>query len=381
MIDTFTIQRVKDASNIVEVISEFLTLKKSGKQYTCLCPFHADRNIGNFKVNPIRGYYTCYACGAHGNSIDFLMNYGGMTFSDAIRYLGTKYGIYVDDEKTPVNPKVKCKPHTPPPQLPMMEFDEKYLSARRDLTNDNLVNWINSLRWTEQQRASISGILNAYFVGHSADGSSIFWQIDELFRVRTAKLMKYQSNGHRSKEDFSTTWMHSIFEKAKLFDPDQKEVITTLFGLHLLDASPNADINIVESEKSALIAAIYFRDFGTGIWMASGGKTMLTREKLLPIIARHRNIVLYPDIDAIDEWTDIAKELEYDKVRVNSTFIKKLWREEDGPTADIADIIVRLLSDRRSNEPKTPAQIIEEMAKINPQLQNLIDKLGLEVIK
>ena len=380
MFDIWLIQKIKDAANIVEVIGEFMTLKKSGKSYECLCPFHADRNLGNFKVNPKRGCYTCFSCGAHGNAIDFLMNYAGMTFSDAIRYLGVKYGIYVDDVKAPIKPKVKCEPNTPPPPLPMMTFNESYLNARRDLTNDNLVNWIKSLRWTEQERASIPGILNAYYVGHSADGRSIFWQIDETFRVRTAKLMRYHANGHRVKENYSTTWMHTIFEQAKMFDPDQKEIVTTLFGLHLLDASPNADINIVESEKTALLAAIYFRNFDSGIWMASGGKSMITREKLLPIIARKRNIVLYPDIDAIDEWEKLAKELEYDRVRVNSTFIKRNWREQDGQTADLADIIVRILGERRSMKPKTPAQVIEKMAQTNPELNNLITKLGLEPV-
>ena len=107
---------------------------------------------------------------------------------------------------------------------------------------------------------------------------------------------------------------------------------------------------------------------------------MITREKLLPIIARKRNIVLYPDIDAIDEWEKLAKELEYDRVRVNSTFIKRNWREQDGQTADLADIIVRILGERRSMEPKTPAQVIEEMAQTNPELNNLITKLGLEPV-
>lgn len=379
MIDQYLIQRIKDAANIVEVMSEFLTLKKSGSMYECLCPFHDDHHVGSFKVNPRRGYYTCYSCGAHGNSVDFLMEYAGMSFHDSIRYLGNKYSIYVDDEQTEIAPKVKCQPHTPPPPLPMMVFDKKYLYARRDFTNDTLVNWIKSLRWNDVERGSIQGVLDAYFVGHSADGRSIFWQIDELGRPRTAKLMRYNPDGHRNKEKYQTTWMHSIFEKKGLYDPDKNEVTTTLFGMHLLDAVPTADINIVESEKTALIAAIYFRYFDNGIWMASGGKHMITNEKLLPLIARKRNIILYPDKDAIEEWKNIARDLEYTKVRVNSSFMdKQHWIEADGPKADIADIIVRILNERRSLEPQTPAQVMEQMAATNPEVKTLIDKLGLE---
>ena len=105
---------------------------------------------------------------------------------------------------------------------------------------------------------------------------------------------------------------------------------------------------------------------------------MITNEKLLPLIARKRNIILYPDKDAIEEWKNIARDLEYTKVRVNSSFMDKHWIEADGPKADIADIIVRILNERRSLEPQTPAQVMEQMAATNPEVKTLIDKLGLE---
>ena len=73
--DRITEQKIKDAANVVDVISDFLTLRKRGVEYVCLGPFHADENLGNFSINPAKGVYKCFACGAGGDAIKFLMEY------------------------------------------------------------------------------------------------------------------------------------------------------------------------------------------------------------------------------------------------------------------------------------------------------------------
>ena len=382
MIDEFDIRKVRDAASIVEVMSEFVTLRKCGSMYECLCPFHDDHNLGSFKVNPRRNTYCCYSCGAWGDSLDFLMDYAGMSFVDAITYLAAKYGIILRgmDSYKPIKKPTPCKPHTPPPSLPVWEFNKKFLEKRRDLSQDNLYNWIVQLPWDDRQRNRIPGIMAAYFVGHSKDGRSIFWQIDELGRARTAKLMRYQADGHRDKGKYSITWMHTIFEREGLYDPDKAEIHPTLFGMHLLDVSPTATINIVESEKTALLASIYFGEFKNDIWMATGGKNRMTKDLFLPIIARHRKVNLYPDIDGIEEWQNLALSLESDKVKMQDKFMKKIWREEDGPKADLADIIVRLLEEKRAGKTQAVTKAIEEMSSRNPMLATLIKRLHLEPI-
>ena len=66
--DRITEEKIKSAANVVDVISDFLTLRKRGVEYVCLCPFHADENLGNFSVNPTKGVYKCFACGAGGDA-------------------------------------------------------------------------------------------------------------------------------------------------------------------------------------------------------------------------------------------------------------------------------------------------------------------------
>ena len=70
-IDKLTIEKIKDAASIVDVIGDFYDLKKKGVNYECLCPFHDDRHLGSFKISPKKNTYSCYSCGAHGNSVDF----------------------------------------------------------------------------------------------------------------------------------------------------------------------------------------------------------------------------------------------------------------------------------------------------------------------
>ena len=96
MIDNLTIEKIKSAASIVDVIGDFYELRKNGKDYTCLCPFHEDRHLGSFKVSPTKNCYTCFSCGEHGKPLDFLMKHEHLSFIDAIRWLGKKYGIEVE---------------------------------------------------------------------------------------------------------------------------------------------------------------------------------------------------------------------------------------------------------------------------------------------
>lgn len=104
MIDHATIERIKDAANIVEVVSEFVTLRKSGSNFKGLCPFH-DEKTPSFYVSPARGTCHCFGCGKGGNPVGFIMEHEQMTYPEALRWLARKYHIEIkerelsDDEK------------------------------------------------------------------------------------------------------------------------------------------------------------------------------------------------------------------------------------------------------------------------------------------
>lgn len=98
MIDQLTIQRILDAANIVDVVSEFVTLRRRGANFVGLCPFHNERTP-SFSVSPSRGICKCFSCGKGGNAIHFLMEHEQMSFSEAARWLGNKYGIPVEQRE------------------------------------------------------------------------------------------------------------------------------------------------------------------------------------------------------------------------------------------------------------------------------------------
>ncbi|MBR6698843.1 MAG: DNA primase [Bacteroidaceae bacterium] len=98
MIDRITTDKIKEAAQIVDVVSDFVTLKKSGANYKGLCPFHDDRTP-SFMVSPAKNYCKCFACGKGGNPIGFIMEHEQLSYPDALRYLARKYGIQVEERE------------------------------------------------------------------------------------------------------------------------------------------------------------------------------------------------------------------------------------------------------------------------------------------
>ena len=92
MIDQLTIEKILDAANIVDVVSEFVTLRRRGVNYVGLCPFHNEKTP-SFYVSPSKGICKCFSCGKGGNVIHFLMEHEQMSFQDAAEWLANKYGI------------------------------------------------------------------------------------------------------------------------------------------------------------------------------------------------------------------------------------------------------------------------------------------------
>ena len=98
MIDRLTIERIKDAADIVDVVSEFVSLKRSGSNYKGLCPFHNDRTP-SFYVSPTRGTCHCFTCGEGGDSVGFLMKHEQLSYPEALRWLANRYGIEIEEKQ------------------------------------------------------------------------------------------------------------------------------------------------------------------------------------------------------------------------------------------------------------------------------------------
>ena len=101
MIDRQTVDKILDAAQIVDVVSDFVTLRKRGVNYIGLCPFH-DEKTGSFIVSPAKGIFKCFGCGKGGGSVHFIMEHEQLDYVSALKYLAKKYHIeVVEKELTP----------------------------------------------------------------------------------------------------------------------------------------------------------------------------------------------------------------------------------------------------------------------------------------
>lgn len=98
MIDRATIDKILDATNIVDVVGEFVSLRKAGVNYKGLCPFHDD-TTPSFMVSPAKNICHCFACGEGGNAVNFLMKHEQITYPEALRWLAKKYNIEIEEKE------------------------------------------------------------------------------------------------------------------------------------------------------------------------------------------------------------------------------------------------------------------------------------------
>ena len=185
----------------------------------------------------------------------------------------------------------------------------------------------------------VSNLLIAkYFIGTSRHwpGANVFWQVDQHGKIRTGKIMLYnQETDKRIKEPISfVTWAHTILKL-----PDFN-LMQCLFGSHLLIDSDKW-IAIAESEKTAIVASVYFPDL---IWLATGGKNgcKWTSSETLSAL-KGRKVILWPDANAFDLWSESASELQKwgIDVVVSDLLERKASTQERKDGVDIADYLLK----------------------------------------
>ena len=212
-------------------------------------------------------------------------------------------------------------------------------------------------------------LFNLYKVGTSKmwNGATVFWQIDINGNVRAGKIMGYDAKtGHRIMHPFNqVNWVHSV---KRIPDFHMKQC---LFGEHLLSETsiPASTVAIVESEKTALIAALFIPDF---VWLATGGMHGSFNSKAMQVLCG-REVILFPDLKATEEWKRKTAMLHSICKRVTcSDLLEKMATDRQREAGlDIADFL--LMED-------TPQMVLARMVERNPALHTLIDTFDLELV-
>ena len=232
---------------------------------------------------------------------------------------------------------------------------------------------------------TIERLMSDYYLGCTNDKSVIYWQIDTEKRVRSGKIMQYDpETGKRIKNaSGAIDWVHSKLKRDGVL-PEDFNLVQTLFGAHLLNRYPDKVVVLVESEKSALIASGVYPEC---VWLATGGKSQLSPDKLQ--ILKGRTVIMFPDVDGYELWSEKARELQQHgyKVMVSDVLEKNAGPEDRENKIDLADWLIRELrqvvpsagiSMAKMVPPLTEEEmVLQHLGNLNPNVYALIDALGL----
>jgi hypothetical protein len=272
-----------------------------------------------------------------------------------VRYIDLETNQYIAENVGKCNRDIQCGYHYTPKQYfekhgntnnemlprmvihvkkplikPVSFIEEKLLKQSMQESDNCFTRYLKNLFGD----AIMVELIHKYFIGTSKHwaGANVFWQVDVDGKIRTGKVMLYSPDtGKRVKEPFNhISWVHSLM---RIPDYNLRQC---LFGEHLLFGN-DKPVALVESEKTAIIASVYLPQF---IWLAAGSKDGLTNDKCK--VLKGRKVVLYPDLQAFDEWDEKAKNIpEISNYRISELLEKKATETERAYGLDLADFLIR----------------------------------------
>ncbi|SFO58423.1 DUF6371 domain-containing protein [Prevotella sp. tf2-5] len=230
---------------------------------------------------------------------------------------------------------------------------------------------------------TIERVAADYYLGATKSRDVIFWQVDVEKRIRTGKIMSYDSEtGHRTHNSGATNWIHSLLKKQGLID-GEFNLQQCLFGEHLLKKYPGKVVAMVESEKTAVIASAVFPKY---VWLATGGKYGINADKMNVLAGR--KVILFPDTDTTGEtynyWKEKATELTYCRCVVSDILELNATNAERIKKIDIADWLCKELETepQRISEVMTEQeQILADMIKTNATVRLLVEVFDLQIVE
>jgi twinkle protein len=190
MISEESIERVKEAIVIKDVIGDYLKLKKDGANWTACCPFHNERTP-SFKVSPAKKIFTCFGCGKSGDAIAFVMEHQNMSYIPAIQLLAQRYGIELEDHEK--------KEHVKPvPRLEKMRPETiAWFEDIRKISNNTLLRFqiTEAKEWMQQFQAEVSVICFNYYRNNELVNIKFRGKEKSFKLAKDAELILYNLDG------------------------------------------------------------------------------------------------------------------------------------------------------------------------------------------
>ena len=166
MIPQDTVNKILDSAQIVEVISDFVSLKRRGANFIACCPFHNEKTP-SFYVSPSKGIYKCFGCGKSGTAVGFVMEHESMTYVEALKYLAKKYGIEVKEKED--NPEEIAARQRSESLYLVMDFAEKFFQESLKTPEGRSIGYAYF-----RSRGLEDSTIEKYGLGWSPKGGSVF---------------------------------------------------------------------------------------------------------------------------------------------------------------------------------------------------------------
>ncbi|RZM14595.1 MAG: DNA primase, partial [Pedobacter sp.] len=157
-----TVERIRQASDILEVINDFVSLKKRGSNYIACCPFHNEKTP-SFNVNPVRQIYKCFGCGKAGDAVRFVMDIENIGYGEALRYLAKKYGVEIEEQEQ--TPEELLRQNERESLLIALNFAKTYFQELLQKTDEGKSIGLSYFR----ERGFTNPTIDAFELGYSLD--------------------------------------------------------------------------------------------------------------------------------------------------------------------------------------------------------------------
>ena len=317
MIDQGTVDRIVEVSQeqIVDVVSEFVSLRRRGVNYIGCCPFHNEKTP-SFTVSPHKGIYKCFGCGKGGNAVNFVMDVEQISFIDAIKFLGKKFHIHVEEvELSPEQQQVKNDRES---MMAVTGFAQKYFTNILHKSDEGRSVGMSYLR----SRGFRDDIIKKFELGYSPEAKSALTNeaIKNSFKLEflektglTIVRDNYKADRFRGRVIFP---IHSISGKP------------TAFGGRILksDAKTAKYLNSPESEiyhKSKILYGIYH------------AKTEITRKEKCYLVEGYTDVIAFHQAGITNVVASSGTALTVDQIRLIARFTPNITIIYDGDPAGI----------------------------------------------
>jgi DNA primase len=315
MIDSSTIERILDAANISDVVSEFVTLKRRGVNQLGLCPFHNEKTP-SFTVSPAKGIFKCFGCGKGGNAVNFIMELEQLSYPDALRWLAKKYHIEIEEKEESAEEKALKDERES--MMIASAFAQKYFSRYLLNENEGRTIGLSYLR----ERGIRDDIITKFELGYCPDGKDLFTQA----ATREGYKMEFlEKTGLTIKRD---DWVRDRFGGRVIFPVHNVAGRVIAFGGRTLtnDKKVAKYLNSPESEIYHKGKTLY------GIYQA---KRQVTQQDKCYLVEGYTDVLSFHQAGIENVVASSGTSLTMDQIRLIRRFTPNITIVYDGDDAGI----------------------------------------------